>query len=355
MAVRRRSEFMRMSAFFSRMNMNVIPVDAFNQQNRVIISDRPVGSYHGYVNSNNPGPRPSRVGAPYEPVFMLTGEKPRGGNWREEFARMLVSDRQFARAAVNYLWAHFFTVGIVDPPDAWDLGRINPKQPPAAPWGLHPTHPELIEALADEFIRSNYSVRRMIRLMVESNAYQLSSRYPGEWKPEFAPYFAKHFPRRLLAEEIYDAVITATRTEAPMSVQGFDKPVLYATQLPDPTEPSQDFNVRNFLTNFGRGDWWQLPRNSTTTVIQVLYFMNDSAINNRTFDNRGMNTRVSTLLRSTASDDELVRQMFLATLGRDPAEHEMATVNAAKIDDRERWLSNLQWVLLNKLDFIFNY
>lgn len=355
MAARKRSEFMRMSAFFSRMNMSVMPVDAFNQQNRVIISDRPVGNYHGYVNLNNPGPRPARVGAPYEPVFMLTGEKPRGGNWREEFARMVVSDRQFARAAVNYLWAHFFTVGIVDPPEAWDLGRINPKQPPPAPWALHPTHPELIEALADEFIRSNYSVRRIIRLMVESNAYQLSSRYQGEWKPEFARYFAKHFPRRLLAEEIYDAVITATRTEAPMNVQGYDKPVLYATQLPDPSEPSQDFNVRSFLTNFGRGDWWQLPRTSTTTVIQVLYFMNDSAINNRTFDNRGMNTRVSTLLRSTASDDELVRQLFLATLGRIPNEHEVTTVNAAKTDDREKWMSDLQWVLLNKLDFIFNY
>jgi len=355
MTGRRRVEFMRLSAFFSRMSVRFIPVDAFNQQNRAIISDRSVGSYHGYVDVNNPGPRPSRAGAPYEPVFLLNGERPQNGDWRKELARFLVRDRQFARAAVNYLWAHFFTVGIVDPPDGWDLARIDPQRRPPTPWGLQPTHPELIEALADEFIRSNYSIRPMIRLIVESNAYQLSSRYDGEWRPEYAPYFAKHFPRRLMAEEIYDALITATKTETPMVVQGFDRPVYYATQLPDPAEPLQDFNIRNFLGNFGRGDWWQAPRSSSATVIQVLYFMNDSSVNARTFDNRGMRTRVTSLLRAAASDDEAVRQLFLATLGRHPTEDEMVKVNTIKTADRERWLSDLQWALLNKLDFLFNY
>jgi len=356
LAARRRDEFWRQSAFVSRLNLTGFNVDAFGQQMHFLIADRKTGGYHGIVNANNPGPRPPRVGGPYEPAYMFTGERPRTGEWRKELARLLTADRQFARATVNYLWAHFFNVGIVDPPDAWDLARLDPRNPPPAPWTLQPSHPELLEALADEFIRSNYSIRRIIRLIVESNAYQLSSRYDGEWRPEYARYFAKHFPRRLSAEEIYDAVAQATMTETPMFVEGFEQPVLYARQLPDPTEPRQDNGIRNFMNQFGRGDWWQNHRTSETTVLQVLYLMNDNMVNFRTFanNNNSRNTRVAWLMESAMSDADAVKNLFLATLSRYPTDAEMEAVNRRKTANREQWLTDVQWVLLNKLDFIFS-
>ena len=197
-----------------------------------------------------------------------------------------MSKRQFARATVNYIWAHFFGSGIVEPTNAWDLARIDPFNPPPEPWTLQPTHPELLELLADEFIRSNYIIRSVIRLIAQSWTYQLSSSYPGEWRPEYELYFAKHMTRRLTPEEIYDALITATMTPTPMYVDGFDQPLYYASQLPDPSEPRNNHGIRNFLDQLGRGDWWLRPSTNESSVIQALFLMNDRMVNVCVFADR---------------------------------------------------------------------
>ena len=359
LADRRRDEFMRLSAFLARMQITELNVDAFNQQRKGIIADLPAGVYHGVVNPQNPGARPPRVGT-FEPVYMFTGEQPRSGAWRREFARLIVNDRQFARATVNYLWAHFFQVGIVDPPTSWDLARIDPKNPPPAPWTLQPSHPELIEALADEFIRGGYRLRPILRLLAQSAAYQLSSRYAGEWKPVYASYFAKHFPRRLGPEEAYDALARATMTETPMYVEGFNEPLLNAVQLPDPSEPRANTSVFNLLTSLGRGDWWRTPRSTEGSVVQSLYLMNDNNVNQRTFGNQRGNstagsTRVARLVASSISDEDAVRQLFLATLGRRPTDTEMGVAIRSRRANREDWLTDVQWSLINKTEFLFNH
>ena len=359
----RREEFWGQSAFFSRMQMTSLSLDAFNQQLHFMIVERGSGGYPSIVSPQQPGPRPSRYGGPYTPAYIFNGEQPRTGEWRRELGRIVTADRQFARAAVNYIWAHFFSSGIVDPPDGWDLARIDPSHPPPEPWTLQPTHPELIERLADEFIRSNFSIQSVIRPIVQSNAYQLSSRYPGEWKPEYARYFAKHQPRRLSAEELYDALATATLTLRPMFVRGFDQPVYYASQLPDMNEPNIDpASIGTILTNFGRGNWWNINRTTRPTVLQVLFMMNDSSIDLRTFGRSPTNlgspeftTRVSLLMQSNLSDTDAVKQLYLATLGRYPADEELTVVNRQPKPSREQWLGDIQWALLNKLDFMFNY
>ncbi len=354
LAARKRAEFWRQSAFVSRTAVNILAVDAFFQQSHVLFTDKTAGGYNTFVDPNNPGPRPARSGGPYTPRYMFTGEEPGDGDWRDELARLITSDRQFARAAVNYLWADFFRYGIVDPPNGWDLARIDPKNPPPAPWTLQPTHPELLERLADEFISSNYSVRHIIELIAKSNAYQLSSRYDGQWRPEYERYFAKHFPRRLYAEEVYDAVATATDTQVPMYVEGFKDPIYFAVQLPDPSEPRTNGSITTFLNTFGRGDWWQLPRNTQTNVLQVLYQMNDNMINFRTFGSRNVTTRVTRIMQSKLSDADAIDQLFLATIARKATPAEFALLQAKKTSNYEQWLSDIQWALLNKIEFVFS-
>jgi len=357
----RREDFMRLSAFFARLNITEIPVDIFNQQRKGILSDRSSGVYHGAVSAQNPGARPARTGT-FEPRYLFTREEPESGEWRKELARILTTDRQFARAAVNYIWARLFAIGIVDPPSAWDLDRIDPRNPPRAPWTLQPSHPELLEALSDFFIANNYRFRPLIRLLCESSSYQLASRYPGSWRAEYGRYFAKHFPRRLSAEEAYDAVVVATQTEMPMYVEGFAEPLLYATQLPDPSEPRGAGSISNFLFNLGRGDWWRTPTTSEGSVVQSLFLMNDTFTVQRSL---GLNssqgtpfngtTRVARLLASRRNDQESVRYLFLATLGRLPSEEEIAAVMRRRGNDRDNWLSDLQWVLINRSEFLFNH
>jgi len=354
---RRRIEFWGMSAFFSRMSVQRLNNDAFGQRARFFITDRKTGAYSTSVDINNPGPRPPRYGGPYTPAWAWGGQKPESAAWREELARILTEDRQFAKATVNYIWAQLFNYGIVDPPDGWDLARVDPSSPPPGSWPMQVSHPELLEALADYFIQNGYRIKPLVRLILNSNTYQLSSRYDGEWKAAYTRYFARHTPRRLAAEELWDSLATATQTETPMFVYGFDQPLQYANQLPDPTEPRSDFQVTNFLSLFGRGDWWNIGRDPRPSLLQLLYTMNDSQVVLRTFASRGDApvNRVARIASSTLSDADAVRELYLATLSRPATQEEVDTVLRMKKGTRADWLADLQWVLVNKLDFIFSY
>jgi Protein of unknown function (DUF1553)/Protein of unknown function (DUF1549) len=354
LAPQQRVNFWQMSAFLSRMNIIEEPVDGYDRQNRSVIADRNAGGYTTWVDPNNPGPRPARYGGPYSPVFMLTGDTPQTGQYRSELARLVIANPQFARAAANYLWAAMFTVGIVDPPGQWDIARIDPNNPPPAPWTVQPTHPELINALASEFVNSGYNIKHMIRLMANSQAYQLSSQYQGTWQPVYDQYFARHIARRLRAEEIYDAVAQATMTAIPMELEGYSAPLYYAGQLPDVTEPRNDGTISSVLNSFGRGDWFNNPPSSSSTIVQALFMMNDSSINYRTFT--GRSTRVQYVLSQNMSDTDAINNLFLAALSRYPTSDEMSVLQKNRsIGTRDQWLTDIQWALLNKLDFLFNH
>jgi hypothetical protein len=139
----------------------------------------------------------------------------------------------------------------------------------------------------------------------------------------------------------------------PMAVEGYSAPIYYAGQLPDPTEPRNDSTVQNFLNNFGRGDWWNNPRNSTSTIVQALFMMNDSSVNTRTFT--GKPDRVVWLLSQNMSDTDAINNMFLAALSRYPTSAEMQAINQDRTGSRDQWFTDIQWALLNKLDFLFNH
>src|SRR5262249_7359983 len=74
LAARKRRQFWQQSAFLSRTNFTMQPVDAFNQSWHFLIWDRATGGYTSVVDVNNPGPRPMRTGGPYSAAYMFTGE-----------------------------------------------------------------------------------------------------------------------------------------------------------------------------------------------------------------------------------------------------------------------------------------
>ena len=99
---------------------------------------------------------------------------------------MLTADLQFARATTNRIWAEFMGFGIVEPVDDFDLKRYYPDQPLPKGWTVQPSNPYLLDALAKDFQKSNFSFKHLVRTIMKSSAYQLSSRFEGEWKPEYA-------------------------------------------------------------------------------------------------------------------------------------------------------------------------
>ncbi len=155
----------------------------------------------GYDLTSKSVTRMGRYKADVSPVFLLTGEAPAPGeNPRAAYARMLTGSPQFAKATVNLIWAELMGVGIVDPPFGFDLSAQDTQ----------PSHPELLDVLAKDFQAHQYDLRHLIKLIVKSSAYQLSSRFAGEWKPDYARYYARHFVRRLPAPQLWDAICQST-------------------------------------------------------------------------------------------------------------------------------------------------
>ena len=348
-----RKDFWKLSAFFARTPIQIVS-DGF--LSRLIFRSLPSGLYTGAVDPRSPGARPPRTDANEKPLYWLSGQQePANGNWQQEFARILTSDRQFARAAVNYLWAYFFGSGIVDPPDGWDLRRIDPANPPPEGWPFQNANPELLEALSDRFIQSHYSLKTIIRLIVNSNAYQLSTRYPSAWNDNYARYFARREARRLSAEQLVDSLITATDTAIPAEDSGVPgRIVRYTNQMAEPFQTGTPFEP--LLTSLGRGDWInQLPTNKPS-LLGVLDFFNSHSTDVRihAFSSRsGPQTQLSVWVAQGLSDNEILQRMFMATLTRPPAAAEVQAVMAHKLTDREMWLTSVQWALLQKIDFVF--
>ena len=258
----------KMAAHFARLRLNNgAPAGAKQYMdplyNSTDVQDAATGTYDLNTTSGN---RPNRV--PVGTLKSLTpeyrdGSTPASGmTWRQAYAQKLTHDPMFSRNFANRLWKAFFSLGLVDPVDTLDPDRLDPKNPPPAPWTLQASHPELLEKLAQVFSDSDGDLRGFIRLIVQSNAYQLSSDYPYDWQYDYLTLYPRHYPRRLDAEEVHDIIAIATGVPAsytwplvngqtvaqgtPASQIPQSKPVDSAYKLPDTNEPRNNGAVVNF-------------------------------------------------------------------------------------------------------------
>lgn len=234
-----RYQMWQIAAFFSQAALqSVRPDPAVNQAywNVAVNPNRYPGVYP--LNTSN-GNRPNRVpiGAikTITPVYVFSGKAPNAGdNYQAFLADQVTSDVQFARAAVNYLWKEFFNLGIVEPVNQFDLARLDPDNPPPAPWTLQPSNPRLLNALAQDFIGAKFDLKALMREITLSDAYQLSSRYDNaKWSPSMEPLFARHLVRRLWAEEIHDNIAATSGLLPSYTIADFGK-TGWALQFPEP-------------------------------------------------------------------------------------------------------------------------
>jgi hypothetical protein len=245
-------------------------------------------------------------------------------------------------------------MGIVEPADQFDLARLDPNKLPTG-WNLQPSHPELLEALTDDFIASGYNVRRLLMTIAESSAYQLSSRFTEQWQPEYTSYFARKFARRLWAEEVHDAIVMATGVPTAYGV-GQLPTVQWAMQLPEASpEPRSNGAVNTFLNLFLRGNRDQNARSGEATILQALNMMNNTFITTRLRNATAGSTVNRLLANRDYSDSRVVAELFLSALSRFPTDEELTVGTAALKANRVQGAENLMWVLLNKIDFLYNH
>jgi hypothetical protein len=270
---------------------------------------------------------------------------------RRELADWIVSNPLLARVMVNRIWEWHFGRGLT--PSSNDFGAR----------GEMPSHPQLLDELASEFVRSGYSVKAMHRLIMNSAAYRRASASPQVADPDNR-WLAQFGRRRLTAEELRDSLLTASGM----------LDLTFAQAHPFPAEPTWTFtqhapfnavyetNRRSaflmvqrqrrhpFLSLFDGAD----PNASTpvrqTTVVptQALYFMNDS------FFHQQASAIAVTLMPLTDNDSRATR-VFQTLFQRDPTASERARVDRF-IDEypgepTERW-AGLARVLAASNEFI---
>ena len=324
-----------------------------------------------YQLNTTTGNRPPRqpIGAlkTIAPTYIFGGVAPNGGeNYRAALARMITSDFQFARAAVNYQWEYFFSIGLVSPSNQFDPLRQDPSNPPSncppnVPCTLQASNPQLLNALAEDFIQSGYNLQALQKEIVNSNAYQLSSRYNGTWDVANQTLFGRKLVRRLWSEEVHDAIAQSSGilptyagnfTSGPTAMSW--GPVSFAMQFPEPLRtPDGTGVVSQFLDAFLRGNRDDQVRRGDGSISQALDLMNDKTM----VMNRTLSTAPTSLIQQALkmSDDQLVNTLFLTVLSRYPNSTEMNTALTNLKTNRTAEAQNLLWSLYNKVDFVFNY
>src|SRR5881397_125676 len=312
-----------------------------------------------------------RDGKSYEPAFIMTGEKPKPGeDPRKALGRILPSHIQFARAAVNNIWAKLMVVGLVEPTDGFDLNRLDPKNPPPKPWTLQPANPELLQALAEDFRANNYSIQHVIKTIMKSNAYQLSTSFRGEWKLAYIPYFARRFVRVLTPPEAVDMVAQATdqpfeikevRGGAGNRAERLETPYTYVSQLFDPLAVrglerpgSENLQIYAFLGAYYQAERTTPPVDKNiATPVQAMMMMTSPLVQKR-IKAEGT-TRIAKLLQAGKSDDQVIEELFLATLSRHPKTDEVEVAKRVMAKDKTTGLEDIQWALLNTTEFLVNH
>ena len=244
----------------------------------------------------------------------------------------------FARTMANRMWAHFLGRGIVHPID--DARSTNP-----------PTNPELLDALADDFSKGGYDIKRLIRSICNSYAYRLQSA-SNPLNGGDNQSFARFYPRRLTAEALLDGVSQVLDVPTVFSPGPGNLPMgTRAIDLPDENVPAP------FLDAFGRPGRMsscECERVDAPALSQALELVNSQEIQRKLMAKEGLAAR---LAADQSPAEQRIQTVFMRTLGRGPrpAEREAAMqFLASEPDRREAWRS-LLWSLLATNEFMFNH
>ncbi len=312
-------------------------------------------------NYRTPGERAPR--GPPEVLACSEARSLESGSGRLDLARQLVDPANplVARVMVNRLWQHHFGEGLVRTPD--DFGRM----------GLPPTHPELLDYLAAEFVASGWSLKAMHRLMLNSSAYRMASAADTAMRQQVDPEnrLLSHAPvRRLEAETVRDALLALAGRLHPTLEGPSVLPYLTAHMegrgrpqsgpLDGEGRRSIYINARrNFLTPmFVAFDYPAVfttvgRRGVTTVPTQALTLMNDPFVIEQA---RAWSQRVRA---STLSSEARVAALYQAAFARDPSEEELRSALAFVRrhsgdgpDEAQAW-ADLCHVLINVKEFIY--
>jgi hypothetical protein len=319
-------DFFSLAAFFARIGRKGVGLSPPISGGEEIIFAGSSGEVRHPVSGKVLAPRPPGG----QPVMIGEESDP-----REALAAWVTADDNpyFARVIVNRVWADLMGRGLVEPVD--DLRATNP-----------PSNGPLLDALAAEFRKQKYDLKKLLRTILTSHVYGLAS-LPTERNVADTRNYSRHYRQRLRAEVALDAISDITQV-----------PEAFAAAPPQ-TRAMALWTVRSqsvFLDSFGRPDPNQDPpceRSNDTTVVQALHLMNAPGLHRKVTDDRGL---AASLTASQKSPREIVEELYLRVYARFPTEDERATCEKLferKGVTRRQATEDLLWALLNTPEFLF--
>jgi len=256
---------------------------------------------------------------------------------RKKLAEWLGSpdNRMFSRNVANRFWGYLMGRGLVEPLD--DMRSTNPA-----------SNPELLDALADDLVKSKFNLKHLLRTIFNSRAYQADATPTKENEADGANvHFTRYTVKRLTAEQLADALDFATGTREkytglPLGTR--------AIQLPDS-------EVNSYLMDtFGRPPrevLCECERTTKPNIAQAMHLLNGQFLNNKI---AGKSGRIEKLLASKTPIPKAIEDLWLATWSRLPTKDELTKAegwvkSAATPADG---LQDVLWVLINSREFLFN-
>jgi hypothetical protein len=304
-----------------------------------------------------------------EPTFAEGEEylvKPGGGersvprfSLRQALAELATGGRSsaFNRNIANRLWATMMGRGLVHPVD------LNHAENP-------PSHPELLDILADEFVQTGFDVKNFLRELALSETYQRSTRQPAatDRQNEAPQLYAVGLLKPLSGEQLAYSVLTATgatafsRTAAEERVKADPKYLalddsaaeqkqLLAKMVDQAMQRDLQDEVNDFVAVFAESG----SQGFQATARQALFLSNDDLIQRLLEPGQG---KLADRLLRIDDSTQLAEELYLSILTRRPSTEEAVQVDSYLEQSqagREAAVQELVWALLTSLEFRFNH
>lgn len=323
------NDYYGFAAFFTTVGNKTVPGAMRTQRDRRIFHNERVAQSQNPRTKENL--KPAGLGS--EPLEIPADRDPRVhlADW------MARKDNPFfAHALVNRYWKHFFDRGIVEPED--DMRETNP-----------PSNPELIQALAENFIENDFDIKWLVRTICTSRTYQLSA-LPNDYNLKDKQNFSRYYPKRLTAEVLYDAFHQVTNTTQGYSgLPGGTR----AIQLADPSIGPY------FLKVFGQpqGDTaCECERSQEANLAQSLHLLNSSEVQSKISNGSGRAQLLTNDKERT--HEERIQELYRWAYAREPNADELQ-IALAHIKKHESNVKiayeDIIWALINTKEFLFNH
>ena len=251
-------------------------------------------------------------------------------NRREQLGKLVLQSEFLPKMIVNRMWAHFLGYGFTKPID--DLGPHNTV-----------SHPQLLDVLSAEFVKASYNQRELMRWIVLSKPYQLSSVITKDNEADDPsmgelPQFSHFYLRQMTAEQLYQSLIAAGGT---------------AKGSLEQQQQDRDRWLSQFVVAFGT-DEGDEATSFNGSIPQALMMFNGELVKRAIDTTSG--SPLGALAKSNAKYPEKVQGLFLLGLSRKPKADEIKIANGllqarqGKVEDA---LQDLWWAILNSNEFIF--